>query len=33
LSYIWGAYLVSFALLAAEIVLLVYRTKKSEAKA
>jgi hypothetical protein len=33
MSYIWWAYLVSFALLAAEIVVLVNRKRKSEAKA
>ena len=31
--YLWGAYLVSFALLGAEVTLLVYRMRKCEAKA
>ena len=31
--YLWGAYLVTFALLGAEVTLLVYRRKRSEAKA
>ena len=32
-GYIWGAYAVTFALLALEVILLIRRTRKCEAKA